>query len=105
MLKIYCILILMTAFLSPAAWSGFEVYTGNLKVFEQDIGIKHCSKGIPRTQCLRSRYGRTDTAWPCVIDHRYIPGDVQARRLYIYTTPYRDKVYSPGMRRLIATKP
>lgn len=103
MLKTSIALAFITLVATPAY--GFEVYDGNLKVFEKNTGIQYHRYNVPKEQCLRSRYGRTDSAWPCKIDRRYAPKDVQAERLYIYTTPYRDKLYSPGMARLIETKP
>lgn len=105
MLKFNCFLILITLLTAPIAWGGFHVHTGNLKVFEDDSAIRYGAHGISNKQCLRSRNGRVDSKWPCVYDRRYVPGDVRNNRLYIYTTPYEDKLYSPGFRRLIATKP
>lgn len=105
MFKISCSLLLAAILISPTSWAVFHVYTGNLKVYEKDTAVRYGEYGISQEQCLRSRYGRVDCPWPCHIDREYIQGDVQNRRLNIYTTPYRDKEYSPGFRRLIATKP
>lgn len=105
MFKISCSLLLAAVLISPASWAAFHVYTGNLQVYERDTAVRYGEHGISKDQCLRSRYGRVNSKWPCVIDRAYIPGDVQANRLFIYTKPYRDKEYSPGFKRLIATKP
>lgn len=105
MLKYNWLLILLSLTFSPLSWGGFQVYTGNLTVYEDDSHIHYGSKNISNKQCLRSRYGRVDSAWPCVIHREYLPGDVRNQRLYIETAPYGAKLFSPGLQHLIATKP
>ena len=105
MFKISCSLLLAAILISPASWAVFHVYTGNLKVYEKDTAVRYGEYSISKEQCLRSRYGQANGAWPCTIDREYIPGDVQANRLFIYTTPYSKKEYSPGFKHLVATKP
>ena len=103
-----CILVSCLIALATTAlpvFAAFNVYTGNLRVVEQDTFIHYGSKPVSNKQCLRSRYGRVDSEWPCVVDHPYIPGDVQNPRLFIYTMPYGKKLYSPGFRELIDSRP
>lgn len=105
MFKLCCAFILTSVLATPVAWGAFHVYTGNLKVYERDDGIRYYKHNVSDKQCMRSRYGNAHGPWPCSINHRYIPGDVRNERLYIYTHPYGKKLYSPGMRELLVNKP